>query len=211
MADLHEALEVAVTRFRAWADQFPVAERSGEWECLYDDWQTIYNAFRAFVDVTNCQDWDEAIMQMLLYIIARDNEMQVLVKEVAERPDHLMCLSEHAIGSSEPDAKWQLAAALGRVEQQTPQAEALLLQFADDPDEYVRRRSLLALADSGSSHVESLAVSAWETGDEYQQAAALYALWKVGSPQLETYLAQAEYAGREDLISYMERVRAGSL
>lgn len=197
-------------RFRTWADTFPVVERSGEWECLYADWQTIYNAFGAYINATVCQEWDEAMMQTLLYIVARDNEMQKLVKQVARNPENLLCLGEYALVSPERDAKWQLADELGHADRHTPQVEALLLQFAHDPDEYVRRRSLVALANIGSSRVEALAASAWETGDEYQRMAALFALWKAGSPQLEIYLTRADADGRRYLGAYAVRVRSGN-
>lgn len=147
---------------------------------------------------------------MLLYIIARDNEMQELAKEVARNPDNLVCLAERATASPERDAKWQLAVELSRLERRPPQVESLLLRFAHDDDDYVRRRSMLALADTGSAKVEGLVAPVWETGDEHQRMAVLYALWKTGSPQLDTYLAQAEADGRQYLVGYAARIRAGN-
>lgn len=208
--DLRQALEAEVARFRAWADTFPVAERSGEWECLYDGWDGIYYAFHAFISATTCQEWDEELTQMLLYIIARDNEMEHLVKDLAQQPDNLVCLAKRAVSSSERDAKWQLAAELGHIGSRVPHAELVLLQFSRDRDMYVRRRTLTALADMGSLEVEHLVASVWETGDEYQRMAVLYALSKCGSPQLGPYLKRAEADGRQNLLGYVASIQAGN-
>ena len=205
--DLRQALESEVSRFRAWADSFPVPERSGEWECLYPDWQGIDSAFSAFVAATRCQEWDLEMTRLLLYIIARDNESQELVKQVAKRPEDLVWLAQQAIDSPERDAKWQLAAELSHLSRREPQVESLLLHFAHDTDEYVRRCGLMALADTRSESVEELIAPAWESGDEYQRMAVLYALWKVGSPQLDIYLQGAESDGRWYLVAYAARIR----
>lgn len=210
VTELRQALEAPVARFRAWAGTIPVSERSGEWECLYSGWLEIYTTFSAFVGATSCREWDEDVAQILLYIIARDNEMNELVKDLAKRPDNLLCLGELALTSSERDAKWQLAAEIGRIERRAPQVELLLLQFAHDTDEYVRRCALMALADIGSEKVEELVAAAWKTGDMYQRMAVLYALWKVRSPQLDTYLARADIDGRQYLVEYSARVRSGN-
>jgi HEAT repeat protein len=210
VTELFQALEDEVAQFRAWADAVPIAERSGEWECDYTDWQGLYSAFIAFVRATPCQRWNEDADQMLLYAIARDNEMEALVKKVARNPDNLICLAERAVVSPERDAKWQLAVELGRLAYRPQQVELLLLEFAHDEDEYVRRRALLALADIGSPKVKEVIESAWETGDEYQRIAVQYALWKIGSQQLDTYLGRADADGRQYLVSYAARIRTGN-
>ncbi len=204
-----EELEAEVGRFRAWADTYPIAERDSAWESMYRGWQELSSAFSAFVNATTCQQWSAETTQMLLYTIARDNEMEALVKEVARNPDNLVCLAERAVASGERDAKWQLAVELGHLEPRPPQVESLLLQFAYDEDLYVQRRAMMALADIGSAKVEELVVPAWESGDEHQRMGVLYALWKVGSPQLDAYLAQAEADGRPYLTEYLARVRVG--
>lgn len=210
MSDLGAALESEITRFSLWADSFPISERSGEWESLYPSWQEIYLAFSAFVDASTCPEWDEALLHKLLYIIARDNEMQRLIKDVARKPNNLVCLAQRALTSPERDAKWQLATELSHLDRRMPQVESVLLQFVHDTDEYVRRRSLIALADIESPQVEELAKLAWNTGDEYQRMAALYALWRVGSAQLDTYLTLADVDGSHFLATYAARIRSGN-
>jgi HEAT repeat protein len=210
MTDQLRAFEVEVARFHAWADAHPPEQRTDDWESAYDAWPQLYGAFTAFVRATSWRQWSEATTQALLYVIARDNEMAELVKVVAENPDDLLYLAQRALASLEPDARWQIVVELSCLEPQPPQVEPLLLQFAQDEDEYVRRRALMALADVGSTHVANAVKQAWDTGDEYLRMAALYALDVMGSPELDAYLAQAESDGREQLLEYASRLRAGA-
>jgi HEAT repeat protein len=207
MAATLEALGREVDRFRAWADTYPVEERSGEWEMGYNGWKDLNEAFIAFVSSTSCVDWDAETTQMVLYTIARDNEMQWLIERLAENPNNLLCLAERALESDVWEAKWQIATALGGLESRRTEAESLLLRFAHDEDEYVRRRALLALSDLNSSHVEDLVASAWDTGEEYQRIAVLCALHQVGSPLLKEYAKLAEADGRESLAKYATYIR----
>lgn len=208
MANLFQALDAEVDRFRAWAATFPVAERSGEWETFYPNWEELYNAFFAVVSATAYQDWNETTASALLYAIARDNEGQHLAEYLGDDPDKLLYLAERAVSAGERDTKWQLAEQLGTLEpQRQPAAEALLLCFVRDEDEYVRRRALLALARIGASHVEELARLAWEDGHEYQRIAALCALDMVESPLLAEYAARPEANSGEILATYAAFIR----
>src|SRR4029450_11379799 len=67
---------------------------------------------------------------------------------LARHPAMLLCLAERVSALQAPDATWQIVAELGGLDRSWPQAESLLLRFTGDED--VRRRALLALADSGS-------------------------------------------------------------
>lgn len=208
-ADTFEALEREIARFRAWADAYPIAERGGEWECDYRAWQDIYHAFAAFV-ATPCQQWSEASIVQLLYIIARDNDNQILARTLGQHPENLLYLAERAGTQREPDATWQLAVELGRLPAAYwPRVEPLLLAYLRDPDEYVRRRVLSVLADGGSAHVREFIQPMWESGDEYQRMTALYALWKTASPVLPHYLALAKADGRPHLVNYADRIQRG--
>jgi hypothetical protein len=185
MQSVLQALDTEAAKFRTWADDYPAAERSDEWECSYDMWRDIYCAFRAYVQATGFRDWDQRITEYLLYLIARDNEFEALIKDIAARPDDLLHLAEIAVSSTESKAKWQIAVELGKLSTQTSQAERLLLRFAHNADEYVRRRAMMALADAGSTHVAALATVAWDTNldwdttgefQQYPRMAALYSL-----------------------------------
>jgi hypothetical protein len=202
-----EELRREVDRFRAWADTHPVEERSGEWEVHYNGWEELNEAFIAFVSSASCADWDAETTETVLYTIARDNEMEWLIEHLAQNPGNLLCLSERALGSDMWEAKWQIAMALGGLESRRTEAESLLLRFAHDGDEYVRRRALLALSDLNSSHVQDLVGPAWDTGEEYQRIAVLCALHQVGSPLLKKYANLAEADGREYLAKYATYIR----
>ncbi len=202
-----EELRGEVARFRAWADTYPVEQRSGEWEVHYNGWEELNEAFIAFVSSTSCADWDAETSEMVLYAIARDNEIEWLIEHLAQNPGNLLCLAERALESDMWEAKWQIAVALGDLKSRRTEAESLLLRFAHDEDEYVSRRALLALSDLNSSHVEDLVASAWDTGEEYQRIAVLCALHQVGSPLLKVYAKLAEADGRESLAKYATYIR----
>lgn len=166
MLNPRQALEAEAAKFRAWADTQPIATRSGEWETNYLGWSEVYSAFEAYVQTTGNQDWDAAITVELLYLIARDNEMQTLIEEIAKRPEDVLYLAKNAVSYPDYHAKWQLAVELGELDAYKDAALKLLLLFAYDEDMYVRRRAMISLANLGSAQVEELAANAWKHGDE---------------------------------------------
>jgi hypothetical protein len=196
-----ESLDHEVRRFKAWADANP--GRSGEWEEDYPNWSDLYRACDAFL-TTQPKDWSSRDIECLLYAIARDNESEYLVDEAS--PEQILVLSRAALHSAERDAKWQLAVRLAQLPDLLD-AENILRSFADDAEEYVRRRALMALADLGSPDAEGLAQRAWDTGDEYQRMACLHALYTVRSSLLEEYLSLAEMDGRHYLREAGRRIR----
>jgi HEAT repeat protein len=198
-----EQLRLAVQSFRTWADTIFPAERSGEWEMEYDDWENLHLAAKA---VLRCDSgaWDGETKELLLFAIARDNEFEFIVNQLNEH--QLVMLAEASIHSDQRDAKWQLAVCLGRFPLATG-LERILLALADDADEYVRRRALMVLADVGSPCSESLALNAWESGEEYQRMACLHVLQRLNSPHLPAYLALAEQDGRQYLVGAAQRFR----
>ena len=207
-----QSLEIEVARFRAWADTQDPSERSGEWETEYMSWPSLYKAIDQFVATTAYQYWGGAATRLLLYALARDNEREDIVESIAQNPANLMYLAEQALYSSERGAKWQLADRISRLDPLPRAVESLLVQFARDEDEYVRRRALLALAHIGSPRVEVLVESAWNTGDEHQRIAVLCALDRIGSPQVAHYVTLAEEDGRQSLAMYAKELREkGSL
>src|SRR6266567_7870822 len=197
-----------VSAFRNWADSLPVEQRVGEWECDYQQWPAITGAFTAFLDSSLPQHWDASIYEPLLYILARDNEMEILKEELIARPAHLLALTRVALGSAEQDARWQLADALGSVELIAGEVEPLLEHLFYDKAEYVSRRALLALARRRSKLAEPLAVRAWATEHEYQRMAALEALAASDSPLLSSHLDLALQDGRQHLVSSAHTLRA---
>lgn len=193
-------------RFERWAETVPVAIRSGEWECDYPEWASLLSAFSRFLSKTEIDRWSARDVADVLYAIARDNEGMSLARELATRPHRLLAAAAAAVESDECDAKWQIAAALGDLTGHKPQAEELLLKLVADRDEYVRRRSLLALAALGSPHSEALAIEAWNSGLEYPRIAALWVLHSVRSPRLAEYLKLAIADGREYVVRNAKQI-----
>jgi hypothetical protein len=198
-----EQLRLAVDNFRTWADACFPAERHGEWEMEYDHWEDLYQAATA---VLRCETdtWDSETKDLLLFVIARDNENELIAGQLTER--QCLLLGEASVHSEHHDAKWQLAVRLGKFPPlMIP--EPILLAFADDADEYVRRRALMVLADAGSPSSVPLALNAWESGEEYQRMACLHVLQRLDSPRLSAYLDLAEQDGRQYLVGVAQRIR----
>jgi len=198
--------EYAVAEFHTWAASYPEAERSNVWECDYDYWPELWSATAAFLDSSEPQRWDQPIFELLLYTLARDNEMEELKGELAERPEHLLVLAKAGKGSAERDARWQLAAALGCVKADEDEVIPLLETYAADDDEYVSRRALIALGERKAPIAEELARRAWDTGDEYQRMAALGVFYALGSPLMPSYLKLAEQDGRQYLAGFAKEL-----
>ena len=201
-----DSLQEQVDRFKEWASTYPVHQRSGEWECDYEHWDSLWVAAIAVLESLAPDAWTQKCRANLLYAIARDNEMEHLADELSGKTDALLELTRSAIGSSEPDAKWQLAVQLGTLSTNKMEAETLLLRLVDDEDEYVSRRSLLALGKLKSVHAERLAEKAWLTGHEYQRIAALWVLKDVASSKLAEYVRLAEEDGRKYVIQNAQDV-----
>jgi hypothetical protein len=204
-----------VERFRSWAATLPPAERGGEWECDYNNWNALYTAVLTFVDARPLTSWSPEELSAVLYAVARDNEMQHLSHEIRERGDDLLLnLAEASLKVGEADAKWQLATELGNVETDVGRREELLRVLARDQQEYVRRRALQSLAHTRSPKTEQLALEAWSRADESQEWARMMALWAlhhIRSPRLETLLEEAERDARPYLSEYAAKIRRGDV
>jgi HEAT repeat protein len=203
------ALEQEVERLRSWAEAYD-RPRRGEWECDYTSWADLYNAVTAYVSDSKIEEWDEVVAALLLYAIARDNELEHIAGHLRKTPEKLYALAQAAVRSGEKDAKWQMAKQLAHCPDQEG-TEALLLVLATDPEEYVRRRALMALGRIKSSHVEILVEQAWDSGDEYQRMAVLDALHSVQSKKLAVYLDMAQADARQYLMAFANQIRRGEV
>ncbi len=200
-----------VEEFRAWAkDQIQIAE----WECNYDEWAPIYEGVAEFLRELEPHGWTSRQTDDLLYILARDWECAIISDGL--RPNHAEAtfhLASKSLENSDFDARWQLANTLGYL-MPDERVEPLLLRFADDEEEYVRRRALQSLTRIGSQHVERLALREWAREDENQQWARMSALmcWHhINSPLMESHLREAEASGMEYLPDYARRLRNGEI
>lgn len=210
---INEMPEVAKLRFRdaaaafqQWAGCYPLDQRSIEWETDYEAWPELTSAYCALLDACRPDDWDQDLVDQLLYTLARDNECEVLKDELILRPVHLIALAEASTSSCEPDAKWQIADALGRIGSEH-HVEPIIEHLIRDADEYVSRRALAALTRRGGANLDFWAVRAWETGHEYQRMVALEAFAESGSELLATYLDQAQADGRQYLVGLANDLR----
>ncbi|MEX3760872.1 hypothetical protein [Paraburkholderia phenoliruptrix] len=202
--DASGLLHEQVDRFREWAALYPIHERIGEWECDYAQWRPLWAAAIAVLESLPPDTWTEKCSADLLYAIARDNEMEWIAAQLSGKPDALLKLARLSIDSPESDAKWQLAVQLGTQAARKAEAETLLLLLVDDEDEYVSRRSLLALGVLKSVQAEFLAERAWLTGHEYQRIAALWVLKDVAPAKLAQYVRLAKEDGRRFVVENAE-------
>jgi len=209
MENIEEHFLSEIENFRFWAEDSPEEKRFEEWECNYPNWVEIYSTFDEFLQASEIENLGEADLNELLYIIAADNECEILTEKVAKHPDKLLFLSQIAIHSIYNNAKWQLASELGKIKTHKAEAEQLLFQFAKDQDEYTSRRALGALGKLGSSRLIEFVESAWATNHEYQRIMALSVLQRTDSPELEKYLLLAEQDGRKHLIYNASQIRSG--
>lgn len=203
-----EALIHEVARFREWStDQ----THFGEWECDYRHWGDLHEAVSEFLRVRPFASWSADELDAVLFTVARDNEIQHLARQLRKHhAEVLIPLAAAAIELAEMDAKWQLAQELGRLGQAGGEVERLLLLLAQDEAEYVRRKSLEALARLGAPATAERALLEWHRPNENQQWARMMALWclhRVGSTYLPPLLDDAEQDERPYLSAYARRVR----
>lgn len=181
--------------------------RSAEWETEYPAWQEVWSSAWEFTAARPVTSWSVAEMDDVLFAIARDNEMEDVVEAIGADPVTLIAVAIAALDRGEPDARWQLAARLGRETANREQAVSVLLRLVTDSDEYVRRRALLALGTLRADEAEACVERAWASGLEYQRIAALHVLAEVGSVKLEQYLQLAAEDGRAYVHAAAERAR----
>jgi hypothetical protein len=209
-SDAVERFTCAIADFRAWAETVPADQQYGEWECDYQHWHEIHEAFRSLVATRDVKQWPEELVATALYAIARDNEMWILAGDLPRGA--LGFVTERALVESEPDARWQLAVELGRTPQ--PDGEQLLLRLVADHDEYVRRRALQSLAKIGAHAVTELALREWTNAPDdmpWTRMNALWALHHVGSPAYAAKLAEARTSSNDYLAAYAEKLASGAI
>lgn len=190
-----------VEKFRAWASSYQIEQRSGEWECDYEEWPALNRSFIAYLNSHSPQDANDHAISDLIYAVARDNEMEDMVSELAKRPEWFVFLLPFVLECDEPDARWQFAVTLGTRILPFADAEGALMKLVADQNEYVSRMALQALGRIGSPHTEHLCERAWDTDHEYQRVMALWVLKEIDSPNLDSYLALAKKDGRKYVVS----------
>jgi HEAT repeat protein len=192
-----------IAKFKDWAP--PEKHRSGEWECDYGHWNELYAAAISVINLHTDGDITSELADELLYVIARDNECEHLRHCLLDAPLLLSKLAQLAVPSIESHAKWQIATAVAEVH--LDNAADLIRPFLTDDDEYVRRRSLMAIAPISPAEAEQIAISNLSDENEYTRIAALHALHLANSLQLRNWLGRLEKDPSEHVRHNVKRLR----
>ncbi|HEX8463496.1 MAG TPA: HEAT repeat domain-containing protein, partial [Abditibacterium sp.] len=157
--------------------------------------------------------WAAQEVEDLLYLLARDYVWAEVAAKIQQNCVAALQLASQSLSlpAIEPASRSELAKILGHCSAE-PQAEPLLLRFANDEAEYVRRMALQSLARLGSSSAEAVALREWHREDENQPWARMMALacWHhIESPLLEAHLTEAEASSLPYLPDFAHELRSG--
>ena len=192
-----------VARFKKWA---PGHEgTSGEWECDYEHWNDLWEAAKELMQRCAVKLPDIETSQDLLYAIARDNESEILREELVQYPKLLRHPAQLGVDSCESDAKWQITVTVA--ETQLSDAADLIRPYLTDSDEYVRRRSLLAIAPFAPIEAGDIAKAWMEEDYEYSRIASLHVLNIVNSDSLSFYLERNTNDPNQYVRSNVEKIK----
>jgi hypothetical protein len=157
-ADLHAEVE----KLRAW-----LSLAGNRWVDQYECWWSdggVVSATRRFVNDVHPEDWSEQDVTDLLYVLEQSSTDYV-VELVTESEAAALAIAKHSLARGGL-ASDDIAEQLGQCVQRREEAEALLLEFAQDKHERTRRLALLSLAKLRSSALPPLAISARNDGFE---------------------------------------------
>lgn len=216
-----ERFLAAAALFRRWAtDRYPHAAPDdcgavretlgGEWELEFDDWGALHEASIRLLAAVPPEDWTPSLEEQFFYILARDNEDEWLKAEVSKHPRLLERLVRAVGGRGDCDARWQLVVAVGSSEMPRELKLELILPFARDAHEYVRRRCLSELATLNAPQTEEFALLAWNyEGVErpWSRMAALHALAQVRSPHFGRLKTEAMSDADPHLREYATKIK----
>lgn len=207
---MKKQLQREIVKFKQWSETYsdiPESKRLGEWEIEYEEWGIIEELFREFLKTEDYTSWSIEDIKNVLYLIARDNEMEEFIDNIIEeQPNSLELLAKNSFEFGERDAKWQIASNLGKnlnIENQKKYLE----KYLEDEDEYVRRIALLEIGKLNHPRIEDFCLRAWNENYEYQRIAVLHTLKNSNSSQLENYFKLAKEDGRKYLIMNMNKLK----
>ena len=97
-----------IDKFKKWEkDENPAYSKYGEWECDYQYWNDIYHEIDELLDQEEL-NLSNSQIDDLLYIIARDNECEIIGEKLSKNVPFVISLANYAISSLHSDSKWQL-------------------------------------------------------------------------------------------------------
>ena len=206
-------LKYEIEKLQNWSknlSEIPEPERGGEWEENYNDWGIIYKLFTQFIETESYLTWELEEIKLVLYLIARNNEMEDFIEEIAEQqPKSLELLANKSFEFGERDSRWQIAINLEKLPNKEI-AKSLLEKFLKDENEYVRRRALMTIAKFNHPRIEEFCKEAWNREDEwqeYQRIAVLHSLKTANSAELKKYFELANEDGRQYLIMNVNKLK----
>ena len=210
---MKKQLKKEIEKFKDWSKNYsniPESKRVGEWEMEYEQWQIIEELFNDFLKTKNYKNWSIDDIKNVLYLIARNNEMEEFIEDVInEQPQSIELLIKKSFEFGESNAKWQIAINLGKV-LNIENTKKYLEKYLNDENEYVRRRALLEIGKLNHPKIENFCKKAWNEEDEwqeYQRIAVLHVLKASNSPELEKFYTLAKEDGRQYLIMNMEELK----
>ena len=142
----------------------------GEWEGLYPGWNELEKAIDETIEKLN-ERFDHKTAELLIQALAIDNEAEGVLEKIEERLQNKKGFIELVIKLNQPEAKWQIADLLGRVNLEKRE-EILSNLITEDKDNYVKRRALLSLNLINHSLAVQLAVGFADNEDEYLKMVA---------------------------------------
>ena len=211
-------LYLEVYKFKNWAkENYPERNEkndNGEWELgCTSNFDEMCDAARHIFKSYDSSDATNALVDALLYTVARDNECEILADELIQYGEWFSLLAEKSLESKYINAQWQFAKRIGKCDSCD---NNLIFKFIESSDEYTSRMSLQTMAEIYPEKAEKYAVCFWnrgiyETGtyeDEYQKIMVLHVLRQIKSPLLEDYIAKSMELDYKYLIENAEEIKA---
>lgn len=181
---------------------------NGEWEIGLRQWDEMNRAYLKIIENYAPESPDEALIDDMLYVIARDSECSHLFPALLQHPDWFEVLCRHSITTARYNARWQFAEQLENYDGKS-EIKELLFRLIDSGDEYTERMALQSMCKHFPKQAEAYAIKFWNRNiydqDEYQKIMALYALQKIRSPLLKEYIAKAHKTEYRYLKGWADR------
>lgn len=182
LSDLHSL----VTRFREM--------REDAW--TFEEQDQLLAAARALLHFKPYRDWSADDTRDFIFacsldmdedLVARLGLEGVRVEELTQARSRLLALASQSLETGTRHCRWQFAQILRGAGALDEELESLLVRFAVDEDEYVRRLAVDSLGQLQSPLSEEFALRLWHGDDPNQQHSrmmALSVLQKIGSQRL---------------------------
>lgn len=207
-----EQLHFKVNQFKAWTKKnypgFAEDNDNGEW-CFCDEFYDMYAYSLTIIRQIAANAATEQMIDDLLYVIARDNEREIIAEELKGHSAWFALLCRRSLDTGYINAQWQFAKHLPSCKDNDDFKE-IIYAFLDTGDEYTERMALRSLADIYPEQAERYAIEFWERNkyeyDEYQKIMVLHVLYQIHSPKLPHYLALAEASEYEYLRQNAETI-----